>query len=376
MTDPLILTRAEASPESLDPARRYQEFVASTTTLDAHSTIVKQDWDLSRYEKNPIVLRDHDTGRPIGTAAVRVEDGSLIAGVTFATDDKDADRAWNLVKQRVLRGMSVGFRPTTCEILETDDDFVVVYGAPRLFELSVVGVPSNEDTLSRAYGAAADAETEIRRSLSEKRDAARTTKENTMADKTTAPEAIAAPAADILSRADHEGILRDTRNTHDTAIRAMQLTVEKAKSDLSGAEERAATAEKKIKDLDDDRLVRKLDSYVGKKITPAERDVMLETIRTSESLFDKQVALRPDIIGERVIPVDDTTVVRATGTPDATAVKMSVTRSVADFMKLGMSKNDALSAATRAAALTSKEVALCRFPHSTTPPVGASLARS
>lgn len=364
MTDQLILTRAEASPDSLDTSRRYQEFVASTTTLDAHGTIIKQDWDLTRYAKNPIVLRDHDTCRPIGTAEVRVDGDKLIAGVTFATDDENADKAWNLVKQRVLRGMSVGFRPTTCDILETDDDFVVVYGGPRLFELSVVGVPSNEDSLARAYGAAADAEAEIRRSLTEKRAATRSTKENTMADKTPAPEATAAPVADTLSRADHEGILRDTRNTHDTAIRAMQVTVEKAKADLALAEERAIAAEKKAKDLDEDRLTRKVDSYVGKKIAPAEREIMLETIRTSEALFDKQVAIRPDIVGAPIVGSEETSKARTSSASDAAASRAAYKREVDKLVASGMNRNDALAAAARSLSTTSQEASLWRSPHS------------
>lgn len=193
-----------------------------------------------------------------------------------------------------------------------------------------------------------------------------------MADKTPAPEATAAASVDSLSRADHEGILRDTRNTHDTAIRAMQVTVDAAKAAETKAEERAAAAEKKVKELDEDRLVRKLDSFIGKKIAPAEREVMLETIRTSEALFDKQVALRPDIVGERMVPADDATQPRASSVGDKAAGALAFQRAVKTYTDQGMSRNDALAAATRS--LAHQEVALCPFLHCTTRRGGGSRA--
>lgn len=347
MTQPLILTRAEANPDSLDESRRYQEFIASTTTLDAHGSIVKQDWDLTRYAKNPIVLRDHDSGRPIGTAEARVENGALVAGVTFATGDDDADRAWNLVKQRVLRAMSVGFRPGECEILEIEDDFVVVYGAPKLFELSVVGVPSNEDCLARAYGASAEAETEIRRALSEKRAAASNTKGPAMAEATkTAPVAEAAAVAPVASApatVNKEAMdivvktLRDQITERDASIVALKAKVEAGEAAL--AETRKASVETKVR------------GFVGSKLTEATLPKFLDLAKKSEEAFDLAIDALPDLgiaPGKQVVP-EAKADSRAAATDEDAAIGFINQRTTERMKETGEDRQSAMRTAMREA---------------------------
>ena len=155
MTQHATLIRAATTAASVDVARRYAEFVASTEAVDSHGTIVRQNWILDRYRKNPIVLWNHCTDDPIGTAEMRLEDGKLIAGVTIAKGTEDADEVWTLIEQGVLRAVSVGFRPSAFELVEMGDDFIVVYDAPEHYELSVVAIPSNPDPLAREVRAEA-----------------------------------------------------------------------------------------------------------------------------------------------------------------------------------------------------------------------------
>lgn len=61
MTQHATLIRAATPAASVDVARRYAEFVASTDGVDSHGTIVRQNWQLDRYRKNPIVLWNHCT---------------------------------------------------------------------------------------------------------------------------------------------------------------------------------------------------------------------------------------------------------------------------------------------------------------------------
>lgn len=345
MSSPLLRRTIDVAlvEDSLREESRTATFVASTESLDSHGTILRQDWDLSRYERNPIVLWNHNPNEPIGTASIRVEDGQLLADVTFDDVDPQAIRVQGLVKRKVVRGMSVGFRAGQTTLVDTGDGFVPVYSQNKLFEVSVVSLPSNEDSLARA--------------------AELSHLETIMAGQNTpAPEPTTARGADTLTRAEHESILRDTRNTHDASIRSMQATADQAAADAAKAEARAAAAEKALAALEqrnaelrEDILERKLDSFQGRKFAPTERQEMLETIREDEGRFDRMMAKRADIVGPPILPSEKaldertTTSERPERTQPRGVVPMSPTlRAAVDAHRArGLSHNDALTAAVR-----------------------------
>lgn len=125
-------------------------FVASTEDVDGHGTIVRQDWDLSRFAANPVVLWNHDAAHPIGVAQAHVDSTrNLVADVTFAKGDELAERVANLVAQKVVRGMSVGFRSGAVTEEKVNGRNVTVFSKNVLFELSLTPVPSNAGALAR-----------------------------------------------------------------------------------------------------------------------------------------------------------------------------------------------------------------------------------
>jgi len=132
---------------------RTFSFVCSTDALDSHGEIVEQDWLLDRYKANPVCFLSHDSrDLPIGTASnVRVEGGCLQADITIVPDDchEDAARVVAQLNARTLRAVSVGFRPTAVRFEKRDDREVCVLSKNVLYEISLVGLPSNPDTLMR-----------------------------------------------------------------------------------------------------------------------------------------------------------------------------------------------------------------------------------
>lgn len=308
---------------SIDEQARTCEFVASTETIDAHGTVVKQDWRLDRFASNPVVLFNHDACCPIGTANVRVEQSEegpcLMARVNFATGDAEAERCWALVKQGVLRGMSVGFRPGRAAFEDRDGREVVVLENPELFEVSVCSMPSNPDALAREQ---VDI---LKRSLM--------AKPKTEAEQSPAPAAVTeereAPASPAPAAQQTTTVATVTRTEHDAVVRALQSTIEQKQAAVAAAderaakaEERAAAAEQRIKQLDGERLARKVEDLVGKKITPAQRETFLSLAQESERSFDAVVASLPDLgvaPGQQVIP-DSGNEVRATDSADDAAV--------------------------------------------------------
>jgi HK97 family phage major capsid protein/HK97 family phage prohead protease len=131
------------------------EFVLSDASVDSYGDIVDPNgWDLSRFRKNPIALFGHSAGFPIGTwSDVRVEAGKLKGRLNFAKEGTSAriDELRRLVEQKVLRAVSVGFRPLEAEPMDPQKPWGAQrYKRQELLETSLVSVPANPAALSLA----------------------------------------------------------------------------------------------------------------------------------------------------------------------------------------------------------------------------------
>lgn len=102
---------------AIDEEKRQVDFIISTEMRDTYGTVFTLDgWNLSRYERNPIVTYMHDdfSSDPdmvIGTSEIRFEEGAMIARLTFEdpeeTKNEIADKIWRKVKAGTLRMASV-----------------------------------------------------------------------------------------------------------------------------------------------------------------------------------------------------------------------------------------------------------------------------
>lgn len=134
-----FIQRADGQETAKDSVR----FVASTEGIKRDGLNLKvSDWDLSNYERHPVVLWGHDYAGnqlPIGTGRAVVEGRTLFIDVAFDPDDEFAQK----VKSKTMRGMiagSVGW--------EQRKD-----GKNELLEFSLVPVPADPDALpQRARG--------------------------------------------------------------------------------------------------------------------------------------------------------------------------------------------------------------------------------
>lgn len=149
----VLYSRAAVAADTLSAESRSVDVIASTDALDAHGTVLRQNWRLERYRANPVVLYAHDSCElPIGLASnVRIEDGALRATLTFSTADlnPEADQIWKNIQARVLRGVSVGFWPHSVRFETEDDKEFCVLDDLELYEISIVPVGSNAETLTQ-----------------------------------------------------------------------------------------------------------------------------------------------------------------------------------------------------------------------------------
>src|SRR5262245_36640964 len=135
------------------------EFVLSDATVDRMGDVIDQaGWDLKNFaaDRNPIALFNHDRNQVIGRwADVAVRGGRLVGRLVLAEPGTSAlvDTVRGLVRQNILRAVSVGFRALKSEPL--DKDASEHFGPFRflqseLLECSLVSIPANPNALALA----------------------------------------------------------------------------------------------------------------------------------------------------------------------------------------------------------------------------------
>ena len=162
--------------------------MASTHDFDRAGDSISADaWTkggLKNFEKNPIILFNHDYNRPIGraTGLKTTENGlELTAKISKAAKD-----VVDLVKDGVLGAFSVGFRVKDADYLEETDGLKIKDA--ELFEVSVVSVPCNQSaTFSLAKSFDSMEEYENFKKTFTNSDGAQVQKEITMSEETTQP---------------------------------------------------------------------------------------------------------------------------------------------------------------------------------------------
>ena len=120
---------------------------ANTTSKDRVGDVIKEEaWTkggLDNYLKNPIVLAYHDPAQPIGEV---VDYGVNNKGLhVIAEISKAAGNVYELIKANVLKAFSVGFVVKDADY-DTETDIFVIKDL-ELYELSVVSIPANADSI-------------------------------------------------------------------------------------------------------------------------------------------------------------------------------------------------------------------------------------
>jgi len=162
--------------------------MASTNDFDRAGDSISTDaWTkggLNNFEKNPIILFNHDYNRPIGRATglkTTANGLELTAKISKAAKD-----VVDLVKDGVLGAFSVGFRVKDADYIEETDGLKIKDA--ELFEVSVVSVPCNQSatfSLAKSFDSMAEYE-EFKKTFTNS-DGAQVQKEITMSEETTQP---------------------------------------------------------------------------------------------------------------------------------------------------------------------------------------------
>lgn len=151
---------AEYRAGSVNEEKRTAEFVISSEAPDTYGTVfLSSGWQLDRYNRNPVVTFNHldhhqDPDVIIGTSEVRLEDGKLMAVVTFedAENNPLAEKIFRKVKSGILRGASISAYPQEGRWGEKDageNPDIIYFTRAELMAWSIVTVQSNPDAIAR-----------------------------------------------------------------------------------------------------------------------------------------------------------------------------------------------------------------------------------
>ncbi len=156
------LTTAE-KPIQFDDAKMMVTSVITSPRMDRQGDVVEPDGiDLSVHSVNPVVFYDHrkspewqlpigKSETPGGTYTVRRWEDKTLADLYFAQNYKPAEEVYTLVRQDILRGISIGYLPgIERNSVEKIPGGNLRYNTSVLHEISVTPQPTNPEALTIA----------------------------------------------------------------------------------------------------------------------------------------------------------------------------------------------------------------------------------
>ena len=213
--------------------------MASTADFDrAGDSISAEAWQkggLKNFEKNPIILFNHDYDKPIGRAT-GIKAGSngleLEAKISKAAPASVAQ----LVKDGVLGAFSVGFRVKDADYVKETDGLMIKDA--ELFEVSVVSVPCNQAatfSLAKSFDSAEEYEA-FKKTFTNRVDLAG----QSLAKEEDIPSAIASDTPKSAEQSANQEIKMENQNIDLEAFAKQVADETAAKIAMKQAEQKAA----------------------------------------------------------------------------------------------------------------------------------------
>lgn len=146
------LTEKEFSAEE----RSFTQYI-STKAVDRGKDVVSPSGMIDKnFAKNPIVLFNHDTDKPIGRSLWRKSDDKGVLAKTVFSKTDFADDVYTLFMEKILNAWSIGFMPK--EWSYDKEKQITTFDKWELFEYSAVSLPMNPEALNEAKGMVKGAE--------------------------------------------------------------------------------------------------------------------------------------------------------------------------------------------------------------------------
>lgn len=134
------------STKAVDGGDLFIEGWANRAVVDRGGEIIKKEaWNLENFNKNPMMLFNHDKDKPIGKIVeCQAQDGGLwVKGKISKSKDPLVSYVRDLVSEGILSTFSVGFDGKD---EQKDEQGAVDIKSAELFEVSIVTLPMNQDS--------------------------------------------------------------------------------------------------------------------------------------------------------------------------------------------------------------------------------------
>lgn len=147
-----IIPEGEALEKAIDLDKRQVTAVISNPERDSHGdTINPKGYDWGRYDKNPVLLHQHESWKnSIGTCIRHWQDEKDWTLATFEfAEDGLAEETFKRYAKRHQRAFSIGFRVKKWGTAITENDpNGYVFDEIEVYEVSAVTLPAVEDALT------------------------------------------------------------------------------------------------------------------------------------------------------------------------------------------------------------------------------------
>lgn len=139
---------------------RWVDYEITNETEDSYNTVFRVDgWDFTRYNKNSVVLYNHDDRTPdpdliLGNSEIRTEGKSVVGRVFFEPAELNtlADKVFRKSIRGTLKGASIRANIKDGHWGDKnrgEKPDVLYFTNQELLEFSIVPIPSNPDALRR-----------------------------------------------------------------------------------------------------------------------------------------------------------------------------------------------------------------------------------
>ena len=124
------------------------KWFASTPEIDRYNDIVDPNAfknSIDQYMKNPIILLQHNSDKPLGTTVkYTISESGLEINAEIVNN---IENTFDLIRNGVLKGFSIGYIPTKWEYVLQDWLEIRKITELDLVEISVVSIPANANSL-------------------------------------------------------------------------------------------------------------------------------------------------------------------------------------------------------------------------------------
>jgi HK97 family phage prohead protease len=137
-----------------DDKREFSAIITNEAKDRDDEVLLASGMSKSDFLSNGIILFNHDPDQPIGTAtALRRSGDGWVAKGRIAENVQKAEEVWQLLKQGVLKAVSVGFQvveqrlPSKQDIAKYGKGVRNIISKWNLLEFSIVSVGANQEAL-------------------------------------------------------------------------------------------------------------------------------------------------------------------------------------------------------------------------------------